>query len=322
MMHSSGDFLTTPSLDYEAWRNAVRSICGRYTPGGIDPNAFAGRARLRSICGFSSVELSCNAYRIVRTDQDVRADAVDHYYALFQITGQSRIIQNDRIVELTAGDVALVDAGKPVTYVSEKGSGHWGSLQLQRRSLLSHFGAEPRCPSQGNGTAAARLLRQLLLDGVEDEQSMSVSAKAYMRLAFYDLLGAAFAPSDPEDTSLHTDRLFARICDIIKDHFSDPEFGPYDVALETGISLRYLQKLFTARNSTCSHFINSVRLDHAAALLKRRSLLKTSQPISEIAYASGFGDYTNFVRKFRRRFGYTPSSHSGDYAEPGACPQR
>jgi AraC family transcriptional regulator, positive regulator of tynA and feaB len=322
MMHSSGDFLSTPNLDYEAWRDVVRSICGRYTPGGIEPKTFSGRARVRSVCGFRAVDLSCNAHRIDRTHQDVRADAVDHYYALFQITGQSRIIQNDQNIELTVGDAALVDAARPVTCVSKNGSGHWGSLQLPRRSLAAHLGLEPRCPFRASGAAAARPLRQLLQDGVEDEQSMSVSANAYMRLAFYDLLGALFAPSDPEDASLHTDRLFARIRDIIKEHFADPNFGPCDVAVEAGISLRYLQKLFTVRNSSCSHFIHSVRLDHAARLLERRSFLKTSQPISEIAYASGFGDYTNFIRKFRRRFGHTPGSHSREHTEPGAHPHR
>jgi AraC family transcriptional regulator, positive regulator of tynA and feaB len=314
MVHSSGDFLSTPNLDYEAWRDVVRSICGRYTPDGIEPKTFSGRLRVRSICGFRAVDLSSNAHRLERTHQDIRVDAMDHYYAIFQMTGQSRIIQNDRNIELTADDVALVDAARPVTYVSEKGSDHWRSLQLPRRSLVSHLGLEPRCPSRRSGAAAARPLRQLLQDGVEDEQSMSVSANAYMRLAYYDLLGALFAPSDPEDISLHTDKLFARICDIIRERFADPDFGPCDVAVEAGISLRYLQKLFTARNSTCSRFINSVRLDHAAGLLKRRSFLKTSQPISEIAYASGFGDYTNFIRKFRRRFGHTPGSHSGDHA--------
>jgi len=152
---------------------------------------------------------------------------------------------------------------------------------------------------------------------------MSVSANAYMRLAFYDLLGALFAPSEPEDTSLHTDKLFARIREIIKDHFADPDFGPCDVAVEAGISLRYLQKLFTARNSTCSYFIHSVRLDHAARLLERRSFLKTSQPISEIAYASGFGDYTNFNRRFRSRFGHTPRAHAGGIASlAGDSPER
>ena len=313
-MHSRGDFLSTPNLDYETWRDAVHSICGRYTPGGIEPKTFSGRARVQNICGFRAAELSSNAHRLERTRQDVRADAKDHYYAIFQIAGQSTIIQNDRIVKLAVGDVALVDAARPVTYVSEKGGEHWGSLQLQRRSLRSHLGLEPRCPSQRSGAAAARPLRQLLRDGVEDEQTMSASANAYMRLAFYDLLGALFVPPDPEDASRHTDRLFARIGDIIKDRFANPDFGPCDVAIEAGISLRYLQKLFTARSSTCSDFIQSVRLDYAADLLRRRSLLETSQPISEIAYASGFGDYTNFSRRFRRRFGHTPGAHAGDRA--------
>jgi AraC family transcriptional regulator, positive regulator of tynA and feaB len=315
-MHLSGDFLSTPNLDYEGWRDVVRSICGRYTPDGIEPKIFSGRARVRSICGFRVVDLSFNAHRLERTHQDVRVDARDHYYAIFQMAGQSRIIQNDRNIELTVGDVALVDAARPVTYVSEKGGDQWwGSLQLPRRSLVSHLGLEPRCPSRRSGAAAARPLRQLLQDGVEDEPSMSVSASAYMRLAYYDLVGALFAPSDREHSFLHTEKLFARICDIIKDHFADPDFGPCDVAVEAGISLRYLQKLFTARSSTCREFIYSLRLDHAACLLKRRSFLKTTQPISEIAYASGFGDYTHFNRKFRRRFGHTPGSHSGDQAQ-------
>jgi AraC family transcriptional regulator, positive regulator of tynA and feaB len=316
MMHSRGDFLGTPNLNYEAWLNAVRSICGRYTPNGIEPKAFSGRARLRTIFGFRAVEISSNAYRLERTRQDIRADAVDHYYALFQMAGQSRIIQNNRIIEFKVGDVALVDAARPVTYLSEKGNDYWASLQLPRRSLVSHLGFEPRCPARPSGAAAARPLRQLLQDGVEEEPLMSVTANAYMRLAYYDLLGALFAPSDPEDNSLHTDRLFTRVCDIIKEHFANPAFGPCEVAVEAGISLRYLQKLFTVRNSTCSDFIQSVRLDYAAGLLRRRSLLKTNQPISDIAFASGFGDYTNFNRKFRRRFGHTPGSHSGDHAEP------
>lgn len=143
---------------------------------------------------------------------------------------------------------------------------------------------------------------------------MSSPAGNYMQLAVYDLLGALFAPSDPMPASLHTDKLFRRVCDIIRDRYADPDFGPCEVAVEAGISLRYLQKLFTARNLTCSHFIHSVRLDQAARLLRRRMLLNTIQPISEIAFASGFCDYRNFARKFRRRFGHSPGAHAGDHA--------
>jgi AraC-like DNA-binding protein len=49
-----------------------------------------------------------------------------------------------------------------------------------------------------------------------------------------------------------------------------------------------------------------VRLDRAARLLQRRALLKTTQPISAMAYSSGFSDYANFPRQFHKRFGHSP----------------
>jgi AraC-like DNA-binding protein len=133
-----------------------------------------------------------------------------------------------------------------------------------------------------------------------------------MRLALYDLVGALFAPSEPSVGSRHSDKLFKRIRGIIEDSFADPDFGPNEVAAETGISLRYLQKLFTERGSTCSDFTYALRLDHAARLVNRRASLGTNQPLSEIAYACGFRDYTHFARKFRHRFGHAPGAHSGE----------
>jgi AraC-like DNA-binding protein len=130
-----------------------------------------------------------------------------------------------------------------------------------------------------------------------------------MRLALYDLLGAVFAHSDPGPVSRHADRLFVRICSVIKDRCADQDFGPSEVAAETGISLRYVQKLLTARGCTCGELIYSIRLDQAAQLLERRAFLSTSQPLSEIAYACGFRDYAHFARRFRHRFGHAPGAH-------------
>ena len=135
-------------------------------------------------------------------------------------------------------------------------------------------------------------------------------ADSYMQLAVYDLVGALFAPSDPRPITRPTGKLFARICGVIKDGSSDPDFGPVEVAAKAEISLRYLQNLFTERGSTCSEFIYSLRLDAAARLLRRRALVGTGQPLSEIAYACGFRDYTHFARKFRHRFGNPPGAHA------------
>ena len=64
-MNPRSDFLSTPELDYEGWKDLVRSICGRYTPDGIEPKTFAGRARARSFYGLVAVDLSRTYLKIV-----------------------------------------------------------------------------------------------------------------------------------------------------------------------------------------------------------------------------------------------------------------
>jgi AraC family transcriptional regulator, positive regulator of tynA and feaB len=306
----SADLLETPELNYEQWRDL-----GLYTPD--NPKVFAGRVRFRSIFGLNASELLSNNSRhcCERTHSDIRRDGLDHCSAVFQVAGRSTIVQNDQAVELAVGDVAFIDSACPVTFVND-GHEQWLSLQLPRQPLISALGFEPRGGLRGHsGTRASRLLFQLVRDAVDDEEPMPKSAGNYMQLAVYDLVGAVLAPLDPAPGSLHSDRVFKRICDVIKDRFADPDFGPYEIAAELGISLRYLQKLFTKRGCTCSGFIQSRRLDQAARSIMRRTSTKSGQPLSEIAYACGYRDYTNFARAFRQRFGHAPGLHvEGDAA--------
>jgi AraC family transcriptional regulator, positive regulator of tynA and feaB len=303
-------------LDYEAWRELVRSACGRYSAEGVQLTTFAGSVRTLSVGGCAAVDLSCNALRVDRTNRDARLDGMEHYYAIVQLAGRSTINQNDRVAELTPDGIALVDATRPVTYVSQNRPGRWLSLQLPRRSLISHLGMEPEGGSFKRGqTPAGRLFLRLILDAADGCEPSRDSSEPYMQMAIYDLLGALFATPDLPRFSSHTDKLFKRICNIIRDRFADPEFGPGEVAAEAGISIRYLQKLFTARSSSCTHFVHSVRLDHAARLLRRRALLDTRQPVSQIAYASGFNDYTHFARQFHRRFGHPPGVYGSREAQ-------
>jgi AraC family transcriptional regulator, positive regulator of tynA and feaB len=299
-------------LDYEAWRDLLRSVSGRYYSEGIEPNSFSGWVRPMSVRGFTALDIGSNAPRVERTYQDVRRDGTDHYFTLFPVTGQLAMIYNDQAVRLAVGDVALVDAARPVTYCADNGE-QWNtvSLSLPRQSLASHLGFEPHGGLyQRGGTPAGRLLFELIRTSGNSEGSALSPADHYMELAVYDLVGALFAPTEPSSGSRHTDKLFARIRHIIKDGYADPDFGPHEVATGAGISLRYLQKLFTERGSTCSEFIYSLRLDQAARLLHRRGSLGASQPLSEIAYACGFRDYTHFSRKFRQRFGHPPGAYS------------
>ena len=308
-MHPNDDFLSGPELDHDGFRAALREDWGWFSPA-REANIFAAKVRMRRVFGFVAMDLACNVTRVDRTKLDIRRDDMEHYYVTVQSAGESTIIHDDRVINAAAGDVVLLDSTRPVTFTSTAlhPDAQWLGLKLPRQNLVSHLGFEPQGGACGRRQAqAARVLCQLALDPVSDAEPAFASADEFMRLVIYDLLGALFAPPAPLG-SRHTDKLFVRVCGIIKDRFADPDISPREVAAETGISLRYLQKLFTARGSTCSHYISSLRLDHAAQLIERRASMRTGQPLSDIAYACGFRDYTFFARGFRQRFGTAPGS--------------
>jgi AraC family transcriptional activator of tynA and feaB len=317
-------FHQAQALDVEAWHETLRSTWGRYKPAANDPKEFVAKIRPQSLYGFPAMHLMPNASRVERTQRDARLDGMDHYYALFSVAGTVTVVQNDQAVELSSGQVLLVDSARSVSYIDTKDQRPAMSatdidrseyrqcfvLQLPRQSLVSQLGFEPQYgPAVRWNTRAGQVLFKLVRDAVDDDEPISRSTEGYMRLVIYDLIGALFSAPDAAAFS-RSDKLFKRVCNIVKDRFADPNVSPDDVAAEAGISRRYLQKLFAMRNLTYTHFMNSVRLDHAARLLQRRALLDTIQPISAIAYDSGFGDYTNFARQFQNRFGHSPGAHA------------
>src|SRR5258708_22048987 len=195
MLQSDG-VQDAPILDFEAWRDLLRSNCGGEVKV-TAPDAFAGWMRPVSACGLAAAAVkiewrsaagdpSCYAHRVERTHRDVRLKGADHYLILFQVAGRSALTQIDQTVQLAAGDVALVDAARPATYLSHHRSTQWLSLRLPRKSVQSHLGFEPQGGLKGHGTRAGRLLFNLINDA-ETEAAFS-SADFYMQLAVFDLV--------------------------------------------------------------------------------------------------------------------------------------
>jgi hypothetical protein len=269
MMLESNGFVGMQPLDFDGWRAFLRSSCGNH-PHVIDPGAFTGWVRPLSICGLAAaalkiecgstaVDLGRDAYRSERTQRDARLAGADYYYAVFQVAGRSTLTQNEEVAQLAVGDVALLDAARPAACFA--GDAQWLRVQLPRQSLVSHLGCEPQGGSCAHGgMPATSLLFDLVRDADKADSSASSPADSYMQLAVYDLVGALFAPSDPLHISRSTDKLFARICGVIKDGFSDADFGPLELATEARVSLRYVQKLFTQRGSFRTQISPTVRL--------------------------------------------------------------
>lgn len=98
-----------------------------------------------------------------------------------------------------------------------------------------------------------------------------------------------------------------RICQTIETLLSDPNLTPGRVAEEHGVSLRYLQKLFTLSGKTFSNYVRTRRLERCHAELV--SPLYADLSITEICYRWGFNASAHFSRAFRAHYDISPREY-------------
>lgn len=104
-----------------------------------------------------------------------------------------------------------------------------------------------------------------------------------------------------------TSRDERRVTEIVRhlaDTFAEPH-SLFDLAQRAGLSEFHFLRVFRKVTGVSPHqFLLRLRLNAAALQLRG-----TDQPITEIAYAAGFEDLSNFIRTFRAEFGTAPSRY-------------
>lgn len=116
------------------------------------------------------------------------------------------------------------------------------------------------------------------------------------------------SPSGPR-TGRTRETIFAAIDHL--ERTASEELSLSDVADVVGLSPYHFLRLFKREiGVTPYRFLMRTRVRNAIALLR-----DTSLPVTEIAFAVGFGDLSNFINFFRREVGCSPSQFRK--AEPG-----
>jgi AraC family transcriptional activator of tynA and feaB len=303
---------------FDEWVETLRGICGCFRPILDDARDFSGWVSKRRIGALDALDAGIGVDRMERSATDVRRDGRELYFLMVQVAGSSVVQQSSDVAHLRQGDVILVDSDKPATFHYAAKPAHILTLRIPKQRIVSHLGFEPRTATHGEaGSFMAKALVNLLVQATRPEEGYDDSSRGYfLSCAILDLVGSLFIPQADGlvPSSVQNAQLYARICGIVKQRFLDPNLTSSSVAEDAGISLRYVQKLFAARGSSCTSYILACRLDHAARLLIGRQGMATRTTISEIAYLSGFRDMTHFSRVFRERFRCTPSAYAEDKA--------
>lgn len=122
----------------------------------------------------------------------------------------------------------------------------------------------------------------------------------------YDLIALAIgATDDARQLASQRGVRAARLEAIKADLVQNGGLNLDQLAARQGITPRYVQMLFEEAGSTFSDFVLERRLDAARRMLASPRYAGWS--VTEIALNAGFNDLSHFNRRFKRRYGMTPS---------------
>ena len=152
------------------------------------------------------------------------------------------------------------------------------------------------------GRATTRVLSALLAEMGAPDAELREDEESVLSESFLSLFRSSGAPM-----AAAGDGLRARVLAFMRDNLGDPDLSPGLVATGIGVSERSVHAVFARTGTTCRRWLIEERLKRAASALRAPDW--SSAPISEIAFRTGFSDLSHFSRRFRQKFGCTPSAY-------------
>ena len=211
--------------------------------------------------------------------------------------------------EMAVGDIAYGPTGRAATLVMET-SCRLLFIRVPRVALdhrlvsvrglkIGLLGAEKGLVEIFSGllTATADALPELTEDQLRP-----------VELALTEFLAASLAElSDGDSAESVLSPHLHRICQTIETMLPDTELSLRRLAAKSGMSTRYVQKLFASAHDTFSHYLRVRRLERCRMDLGSPMCARLS--ISEICFRWGFNDSAHFSRAFRNQYGMSPREY-------------
>lgn len=254
-----------------------------------------------------------NAVALDRSGEAIAPGDHDHLLLLRPVSGRVAVTQQGRAVAVDRGDAMLVSLSHPVR-LEAVGTGRLDLLRFPRvalgasstdiETLLLRSVAKDATVLQLLSYYAGALMQQLIPLRTQAQERTIV-------LHILDILGLLFQTDRPGGTAaLPADRGMAgrRLAAIKADidaHLHQPDLALEAVAARQQISARYIQKLLRLEGTSFSAYVLERRLEEARRRLRARDA--AARTISSIAYEAGFSDLSYFNRRFRDKFGMSPS---------------
>ncbi len=273
----------------------------RALPSGPDVSASGAFAVLAP--GLIVARSAGHGFTSARDLADIRSDDDDDFSLFIGATRPLAIEQGETRAIVRPGQAMLVGHNRPK-------HSHWtGSkvhiVRFPRSLLPATLERRAQGATQIEGTASSLImLRALLATGWRQWQGGGAPPPSFARHVG-ELIIDLFAETPSPDG--HDARDAARLglmLDALRRWAANPELTMTSVAAAAGLSRRAGYLLFERNGLSFTDSLAAIRLDRA----RERLLADPAARVVDVAFDCGFGDLSGFNRRFRARFGTTPSA--------------
>ncbi len=242
-----------------------------------------------------------------RTVSDIQGDELRRYAVNFHIGGAADVKQLGREVHCPTGSMVMTSGSEPLSF--KKVSDHDGLTVLLPSSFVEErlTKVEDICARRLEGPSGLQRLVFTSMASLQEEASdmsphdfqKSISILSELIVLTLGQLSDVKSGASPVRSANLT-----RVKRIIRTRCEDPDLSLTNIALECGMSLRYLHNLFRDDGQTISEYIMFERLRRARRMLEIGSPLTTR--VTDVCFASGFSNVSHFSTAFKRTFSVSP----------------
>ena len=310
--------ISTQVMTLDQFHAHLEAVCGDFeVVGAKDQPQIRGYVGKEIRAGLEFAHIAKNVQSVRRTAAQIKKNPGDHFFLIFQETGQALMQQGGDARLMKPGDLMLIDGAAPSEFSF---FGHFSrqlSVHLPRDCMIERFGDAAQGGHYVHKTDLNAVALTAILSKAFDERTNDTQ-KSFLKEAVYGMLGTILyerssqsSTQEQIETATMGLTLAERGMAYIDRCFEDSELTAHHVALQLGTPIRQLQRAFAPTGTTPTEYIIKKRFEKACQRLRCKSQSPgtgtNSQFISSIAFACGFNDISYFNRQFRQRFGCSPS---------------
>ncbi len=224
------------------------------------------------------------------------------------VTGASKIRYRDQTVAQRAGDVVVIPAREVHTGESDGPQGWSYRMLYLPEDLLRACTVSDDLSFDGPSIADRELARSIvelhaLLDaGTDRLRGQTALVDVLQMLCSRHARGSVDRTRDERPAAT-----LGLVRDYLETHFAKP-ISLTELSALSGVSPFHLSRRFRARYGLPPYmYLELVRVNRA------REMLRRGDPISRVAFDTGFSDQSHLTRRFKRVVGVPPGQYAKTY---------